>query len=115
MLEYRKKPIVIEAIQFLGFNPETGNAMFSDRPEWLINEFGKNILFFDEPNTLTIVTLEGNMRAGEYDYIVKGINGEFYPCKADIFEKTYEATDDVASMVSKEMAQLARVRAYRNN
>lgn len=40
-MEYRKKPIVIEAIQFLGFNPETGNAMFSDRPEWLINEFGK--------------------------------------------------------------------------
>lgn len=49
------------------------------------------------------------MRAGEYDYIIKGINGELYPCKADIFEKTYEAADDVASMVSKEMAQLARV------
>lgn len=43
---------------------------------------------------LKIQTLEGVMEASVGDYIIKGVNGEFYPCKPDIFEKTYEAADD---------------------
>ncbi|MEK3933670.1 hypothetical protein MKY55_29200, partial [Bacillus sp. FSL R7-0642] len=62
-----------------------------------------------------IKTLEGVMIGKGGDYIIKGVNGEIYPCKADIFEKTYEAVDDIASMVSKEMAQLERVRVYRHD
>lgn len=44
--------------------------------------------------TLTIQTLEGNMTARLGDYIIKGVNGEFYPCKPDIFEKTYEIVEE---------------------
>jgi hypothetical protein len=91
---YRKKPVVVEAVQFKGFDKETSQVMLSDRPEWLVSEFGNRILFFGEQNNLTIQTLEGNMKASIGDFIIKGINGEFYPCKPDIFEKTYEEVWD---------------------
>ena len=89
-MKYRKKPRVIETVQFLGFNKENGQVELSERPDWLVKEFGCKILFFDKPNTLTIHTLEGDMIASIGDYIIKGVNGELYPCKPDIFELTYE-------------------------
>jgi hypothetical protein len=89
-MKYRKKPVVIEAIQFNGFYEINGQVELSERPEWLVSEFSKGILFFDKPNTLTIKTLEGDHIASVGDYIIKGVNGELYPCKPDIFEKTYE-------------------------
>lgn len=78
MKKYRKKPVVIEAVQFTGNNVDE------------ILEFAKDS--FNNPSTSEIVipTLEGNMIASIGDYIIKGINGEFYPCKPDIFDKTYE-------------------------
>ena len=90
MARYRKKPVIIEAVQFNGFNKENGQVDLSERPEWLINEFGKKIIFFDKRNTLTIKTLEGNMTVNIGDWIIKGVNEELYPCKPAIFEKTYE-------------------------
>jgi hypothetical protein len=90
MAQYRKKPVVIEAVQFNGFDQETGQVVLSDRPEWLVSEFGNKVLFFGERDTLTIQTLEGTMTASVGDFIIKGVQGEFYPCKPDIFEKTYE-------------------------
>lgn len=78
-MKYRKKPVVVEAIQFTGTNYEK------------IKEFiGQNTLC----STLNIVipTLEGDMVAQKGDYIIKGIAGEFYPCKPDVFEQTYEST-----------------------
>jgi hypothetical protein len=87
---YRKKPVVIEAVQFSGFDQESGQVILSDRPEWLVGEFGNKILFFGEQDTLTLPTLEGDMKASIGDWIIKGVQGEFYPCKPDIFEKTYE-------------------------
>lgn len=90
MAQYRKKSVVIEAVQFNGFDEESGQVILSDRPEWLVNEFGNKVLFFGEPNNLTIQTLEGSMKASIGDFIIKGVQGEFYPCKPDIFEKTYE-------------------------
>jgi len=85
MAKFRKKPVVIEAIQFF------------DQPEEIINiqEFMGNIDLtidykdIDDPK-LKIETLEGTMNASLGDWIIKGVNGEFYPCKPDIFEKTYE-------------------------
>ena len=79
ILKYRKKPVVIEALRFTGFNAVElmrfcGNA---------VGEIYDNQAAF-------INTLEGTMRANVGDYIIKGVNGEFYPCKPDIFEKTYE-------------------------
>ena len=89
MTKYRKKPVVIEAVKFNGFD-NNGQVALSAKPNWLTSQFGKTVLFFDEPNTLTISTLEGNMKADIGDYIIKGVQGELYPCKPDIFEKTYE-------------------------
>ena len=93
MARYRKKPVIIEAVQFNGFNKENGQVDLSERPEWLINEFGKKIIFFDKRNTLTIKTLEGNMIANIGDWIIKGVNNEFYPIKSEIFFKTYEKVE----------------------
>lgn len=93
-MKYRKKPVVIEAVQFLGFSKEDGQVMLSECPEWLTLDFGRRILFFGKPDALTIRTLEGDMTASIGDYIIKGVNGELYPCKPDIFEKTYEPVEE---------------------
>lgn len=78
---YVKKPIVIEAIQFDGYNTEEIKSFCGD---------SCMTGFLDK---IVIHTLEGNMNASIGDYIIKGINGEFYPCKPDIFEKTYNKLD----------------------
>jgi len=56
MGQYRKKLVVIEAVQFNGFDQETGQVVLSDRPEWLVSEFENRVLFFGEQDTLTIQT-----------------------------------------------------------
>ncbi len=76
---YRKKPVVIEAIQWDG---ET---------EFML-DFCKGAEFRD--GELYIRTLEGQMHASIGDFIIKGVQEEFYPCKPDIFEKTYEEVWD---------------------
>jgi hypothetical protein len=83
MAKYRKKPIVIEAMRF---TEENKNRVFN----WVT---GAAFADFDEEGkpVLIIFTLEGDMRASLGDWVIKGVNGEFYPCKPDIFEKTYEA------------------------
>jgi hypothetical protein len=91
MPKYRKKPVVVEAIQWTGSNlEEIRNFVGSD----LIEEY---VEFFDIKRTLNkmlvdiaIDTLEGTMRVDYGDYIIEGVKGEFYPCKPDIFLKTYE-------------------------
>ena len=95
MPKFVKKPVIIEAVQFNGFNKENGQVDLSERPEWLISEFGKKVIFFDKRNTLTIKTLEGNMTVNIGDWIIKGVNEEFYPCKPDVFEKTYDVVENV--------------------
>lgn len=80
MSEYVKKPVVIEAIEY---NGENGNE---------IAEFMKCMYpAYDENKNILIGTLEGVMSASKGDFIIKGVKGEFYPCKPDIFEKTYLA------------------------
>jgi hypothetical protein len=79
MTKYRKKPVVIEAIQFDG----TGDS-FDE-----IDKFTNGKMYVHD-NIVYIKTLEGDMIASIGDYIIKGVNGEFYPCKPDIFKKTYE-------------------------
>ena len=75
--KYRKKPVVIEAIQWIGNNLSE-----------IDNFIGRTV--DNKETTLVIHTLEGDMEASIGDYIIKGVNGEFYPCKPDIFDKTYE-------------------------
>lgn len=84
--KYRKKPVIVEAVIWTGNNIDE------------IKELAKNavehIIFVN--NNLYIETLEGNMNVSVGDYVIKGITGEFYPCKPDIFKETYETV----SMVS---------------
>ncbi|ASL38894.1 MULTISPECIES: hypothetical protein [Lactiplantibacillus] len=89
----QKKPIVIEYVEFRGF--VNGNSSFSERPEWLLKAIydDDKLRFFDEKDTLTIETLEGTMTANIGDYIIKGVHGELYPCKPDIFKQTYDLLD----------------------
>lgn len=105
MAKFRKKPVVIEAVQWKG-TPNGDNSSIVEVYNFLT---GENItgglqaktegehFRVDYPGAgapqLIIKTLEGEMTANHYDWIIKGVNGEYYPCKPDIFEKTYEAVD----------------------
>lgn len=82
-MQYRKKPVVIEAIQFTG----------SNLAECLIftgvsKDSAEGCQAMGLP--LIISTMEGDMTASPGDYIIKGVKGEFYPCKPDIFAASYE-------------------------
>lgn len=82
-MKYRKKPVVIEAIQYNGANfNEIRGFMRGTSYSKLVNR------------KIRIQTLEGHIYADEEDYIIKGVQGEFYPCKPDIFEATYEKVED---------------------
>ena len=85
MVKYKKKAIVITAIKNTGFN------------DLCIKDFvakSDRKFYFKSSGEITIKTLEGNMTADIGDYIIKGIKGEFYPCKPDIFEATYDKVSD---------------------
>lgn len=79
-MKFRKKPVEVEAIRFTGFDDSDAiKAFFGDQP-----------FAFATDSELWIETLEGTMRANIGDWIIKGVAGEFYPCKPDIFVATYE-------------------------
>lgn len=75
--KYIKRPVTIEAVQYTG-----------DNAEEIMSFVNENLIITDK--AIVIPTLEGNMVAVPSDYIIKGVAGEFYPCKEDIFHKTYE-------------------------
>ena len=81
MKMYRKKPVVIEAAQLTPQN-------IADIYNWMLQS--DRIVSIRTDNTISIGTLEGEMIANQGDWIIKGVKGEFYPCKPDIFEMTYE-------------------------
>ena len=85
-MKYRKKPVVIEAIQWLGDNYNTVE-------NFITTDFGYQERGDGKGTDVVIPTLEGEMKASPGDFIIKGVNGEFYPCKPDIFEKTYELVE----------------------
>lgn len=103
MTQYRKKPVVIEAIQYTG-GVQSGDKVIA----WAIargvgpgmrfirdprHVFGKDEcldILFGKDECLDIPTEEGTMTASPGDWIIKGVKGEFYPCKPDIFEMTHE-------------------------
>ncbi len=79
-MKFRKKPVVIEAWQ----NIIDGGKM----PDWVMDEVSDT-----DNGALLIPTLEGTMRADVGDWIIKGVKGEVYPCKPDIFAATYDPTE----------------------
>jgi hypothetical protein len=87
MPSFVKKPVVIDAHQWIG--TASGATPIID---WILLHDGTARYHEDGPY-LAIDTLEGTMRADPGDWIIKGVKGEFYPCKSDIFEATYEPAD----------------------
>lgn len=88
-MKFRKKPVVIEAEQFTT-NNEFGSPTMDRIVNW-VNQGRDEIGAWHNGTDIYIVTLEGKMRAVVGDWIIRGVAGEFYPCKPDIFEATYEA------------------------
>ena len=86
MAKYKKKPVVIDAVQYTKHNKDK-----------LIEFLG--LSKEDNLEELIISTLEGDMKASYGDYIIKGVKGEFYPCKPDIFKETYEEVEEEETIV----------------
>ena len=86
-MKFRKKPVVIDAVQFDGTNHADVFAFCPDASN--ARGIGGDINAVS--NSLWIKTLEGGHIASSGDYIIKGVKGEFYPCKPDIFAATYDA------------------------
>ena len=84
-MKYRKKPVVIDAILWSGENEKE----VMDFMKW------RNASY-DKKNGLRIYTLEGTLYASVGDYIIKGVKGEFYACKPDIFAATYEIAGELS-------------------
>ncbi|GGP16255.1 hypothetical protein [Oceanobacillus neutriphilus] len=86
MVKYRKKPVVIEAIQYNEDNKS--ECIDFIKGDWS-NPLDGSVKL-NQNGEFFIRTLEGLMKVSNSDYIIKGVKGEFYPCKPDIFESTYE-------------------------
>ena len=93
MQKFVKKPVVVEAIQYNGINiTEVESFVGAKLPSvWLSVE----------DTQLVIPTLEGDMKVSKGDYIIKGIKGEFYPCKPDVFKSTYNVVEDNNGILSE--------------
>lgn len=89
MAKYRKKPVVIEAVIWEGWKSQDDIRKFNGGQNWTMT-----VHRLTNTYSLNIPTLEGVMLANEGDYIIKGIAGEFYPCKPDIFNNSYEVVRD---------------------
>ena len=87
-MKVRKKPIEVHAWPVSGLI-EIASTDWESLPEPVIAQYNDGNIFFN-PDTIDVCTLEGWHRAGPHDYVICGVNGELYPIKPDIFEKTYE-------------------------
>lgn len=87
-MKYIKKPIPIDALQWTGHNTDE-----------IINFMAKNNPVFDAQNNIIIKTLEGEMRACPGSWIIKGVEGEYYPCRGDIFAQTYEPYEEKEEVI----------------
>lgn len=109
MTQYRKKPATIEAVQFDGLNPTEIKDFVGENCEVEIydNEVTPPIA------RIIIHTLEGDMEVSKGDYVIKGVKGEFYPCKPDIFKQTYESADITSDL--EEAAEEYRKESHRKS
>lgn len=91
MPKYRKKPVIVEAVRWTGSNlEEIRNFVGSNLIEECVELFDIKRTLKEMLVGIAIDTLEGTMRVDYGDYIIKGVKGELYPCKPNIFLKTYE-------------------------
>ena len=99
-MKYRKLPVEIEAFQYDGDLVNRFDEYYV--PEWAWDAYRKDIIFYGGPGELYIKTLEGVHYVSVGDYIIKGVKGELYPCKPDIFEQTYQPVNEM--LPEKELA-----------
>ena len=88
-VRYRKKPVVIEAVKFTGINDKQIETFTGPGIVWRPA--------VGNTDALMVNTLEGSLQAAPGDWIIRGVKGEFYPCKPDVFAATYEPALEVAS------------------
>ncbi len=88
-MKFRKKPVVIEAMQLNGQTVKICEWLAAGGADYTTETH----LSDGRLDVVLIKTLEGKMRADPTDWIIRGVNGEFYPCKPEIFEKTYEKVE----------------------
>lgn len=89
-MKYRKKPVIVDAYNLLL------DAEMDDSPKWIQDAVTGGSIRAHSGRSLLIRTLEGDMVAMHGDWIIRGVQGELYPCKPDIFEQTYEPVEDDA-------------------
>ena len=87
--KYRKKPVVIEALKYDGSDDSKRVII-----KWLMNSETPAILRGYQSSILKIKTLEGDHIVSKGDFVIKGVKGEFYPCKPEIFNCTYDEIDN---------------------
>lgn len=90
MSKYRKRPVTVEARRLGLGNLREVASWCGGEPAWQ-SETGRSTCAVGDPNAVAIETLEGTLIASLGDWVIQGVKGEFYPCKPDIFEATYEA------------------------
>ena len=90
-MKYRKKPVVIDAFKFDGVVTDITSDWHA--PWWVFDGLDTGVLSFERQGVLYVNTLEGKMMVSIGDYIIRGVQGELYPCKPDIFEATYELAE----------------------
>jgi hypothetical protein len=90
MMKYRKKPVVIEAVQV---TPDM-RRNFGPFPEWALPYLtAGRTEKIENSEWVTVKTLEGELNVSDYDYLIQGVQGEVYPCKPGIFKKTYDIVE----------------------
>lgn len=93
VMKARKKPVEVETILWDGMNLLEVKNFVGEKLQYDIYDLAWEVGMGVPKITMQIDTLEGSMQVSKGDYIIKGVNGEFYPCKPDIFHKTYEILD----------------------
>jgi len=93
MPKFRKKPVTIDAILISDAIKNAHDSNCVDQELWVRENFDKGKIVFGQ-NCIYIETDEGTMRGESNDYLIRGVNGEIYPCKPDVFEKTYEPANE---------------------
>lgn len=99
-MRYKKKPIVVEAVQFINCYVRAIEECFNEVPKWLHEAFEEQVIYripridIESQSFLRISTIEGNMDLTQGNWLIKGVKGELYPCNDEIFRMTYEEVKD---------------------
>lgn len=95
-----KKPVTIECFQYDGDLKNSDGQFYVCA--WAVEAFQSGVIYFKDQGEMYIKTLEGDHHVSVGDYVIRGVNGELYPCKPDIFEKTYNILTEEANATARD-------------